>query len=148
MNVVLREDVPKLGNRGDVVSVAAGYARNYLVPRGLAIMASRGAIKEADIMRRGREARAKKILDAARAQAAAIEAIRLQLAHRAGEGGKLFGSVTSTEIAQAASARLDFAIDRHDIDVPNAIREVGSHVVTVKLHPEVTAELTVDVTAE
>lgn len=82
MNVVLREDVPKLGSRGDVVSVAAGYARNFLVPRGLAIMASRGAVKEADAMRRARDSKVQRSIDAAKVQANAIEALRLQIAHR------------------------------------------------------------------
>ena len=117
MNVVLREDVPKLGSRGDVVSVAAGYARNFLVPRGLAIMASRGAVKEADAMRRARDSKVQRSIDAAKVQANAIEALRLQIAHRAGEGGKLFGSVTAADIATAASARVGFEIDRHDIEI-------------------------------
>lgn len=148
MNVVLREDVEKLGSRGDVVSVAAGYARNYLVPRGLAIMASRGAVKEAEAMRRSREAKAQRSVDAAKVQATAIEALRLQIAHRAGEGGKLFGSVTAADIATAASARVGFEIDRHDVEIAESIREVGSVVVKVRLHEEVTANLTVDVNAE
>ncbi len=148
MNVVLSEDVPKLGNRGDVVSVAAGYARNFLVPRGLAIVATRGAVKEAEAIRRGRESRAKKVLDAAKAQASAIEALRLQISHRSGEGGKLFGSVTTTDIATALATKVDFAVDRHDVHLEQPIREVGSYVVDVKLHPEVVAKLTIDVSAE
>src|SRR5579862_2059425 len=114
MKVVLRSDVEHVGQKGDIVEVADGYARNYLVPRGLALRATAGIEKQADAMRRSRDARDRRDREAAQAVADQLTpTIRIEA--RAGEGGRLFGSVTSTDIADAVQAQLGIAVDRRDI---------------------------------
>ena len=134
MKIVLRADVEHLGRKGDVIDVADGYARNYLVPRGLALRADRGVVRQAEAMRRNREAR-----DAR--ERAAAEA----LAARVGESGRLFGSVTAADIAEHLEALVGHPVDRRRIELPEPVKQVGRVTVEVRLHPEVRANLTVEV---
>jgi len=145
MKVVLRDDVENLGRKGDVVDVADGYARNYLVPRGLAMKATKGVVAQAESMRRNRAARDARERDAAQATAATLGGTRLEITARAGEGGKLFGSVTTTDIAEALEARHSVTVDRRRIALDEPIKELGEVEVPARLHSEVEFPITVEV---
>ena len=147
MKVVLREDVDSLGHKGDLVEVADGYARNFLVPRGLAIKASKGVVAQAEAMRRNRAARDERERAAAEDIAGRLAATRVTVTARAGEGGKLFGSVTSADVAEAIAAAASAEIDRRTVQLDEPLKELGEVEVPVKLHPEVTATVTVEVVA-
>ena len=148
MKVVLREDVEKLGNKGDLLEVADGYARNYLVPRGLAMKATKGVIAQSEAMRRSRDAREGRDRDAAQAIAAQLGTRTIEVKARAGEGGKLFGSVTATDIADAILAQTGVEVDRRKVALEDPIRELGEIEVTVRLHAEVVVPVKVVVAAE
>ncbi len=143
MKIVLRDDVENLGRKGDVVDVADGYARNFLVPRGLAMKATKGVVQQAEAMRRNRAAKEVRDRDAAQANAAAIAGMRLEITARAGDGGKLFGSVTAADVAEALLAQKAVEVDRRKVGLDEPIKEVGETEVEVRLHPDVTATLTV-----
>ena len=148
MKVVLREDVEKLGNKGDLLEVADGYARNFLVPRGLAMKATKGAIAQSEAMRRNRDAREGRDRDAAQAIAAQLGARTIEVRARAGEGGKLFGSVTTSDIAEAMQAQTGVEVDRRKVALDEPIRELGEIEVTVRLHADVVVPVKVAVVAE
>jgi large subunit ribosomal protein L9 len=148
MKVVLREDVDHLGHKGDLLEVADGYARNFLVPRGLAMKATKGIVAQADAMRRSRSARDARDQSGAAEIAARLDAATIRLSVRAGEGGKLFGSVTSTDVAEAVQAQTGIDVDRRVIDLPEPIKELGAATVSVRLHPDVVATLHLEVAAE
>jgi large subunit ribosomal protein L9 len=145
MKVILAGDVDALGRKGDVVTVADGYARNYLVPKGLALVASRGALKQAEQMRRAREETERKRRDAAAAKVAVLGSQPVYISARAGEGGKLFGSVTRSDVARAVEEQLEEVIDRHDVRLDEPIRNLGTHQVEIHLHEDVNALVTVEV---
>src|ERR1700690_1972817 len=144
MKVVLRADVEHVGQKGDIVDVADGYARNFLVPRGLALRATAGVQKQADAMRRGRDARDRHEREAAQAIASQL-APTIRVEARAGEGGRLFGSITSSDIAAAVKAQLGVDVDRRDIALAEPLKELGVSELVVKLHREVAATLRVEV---
>ncbi len=148
MRVVLRTDVDGLGKKGDVVDVADGHARNRLIPKGLALKATPGAERQAEAMRRGRE-----LVDAreradAEEMAARVADKLITIAARAGEGGKLFGSVTTADVARALEEQAHVVIDRRVLEADDAIKELGTHTVTAKVHPEVHFPITVEVIAD
>jgi large subunit ribosomal protein L9 len=147
MKVVLRADVDNLGNKGDIVDVADGYARNYLVPRGLALKASSGSQKQADAMRRNREARDSRDREAAQALAAQFEGRTITIKARAGTEGKLFGSVTSVDVADAVQKQTGAEIDRRKIHLDEPLKELGGVDLQVRLHTDVLASLHVEVEA-
>ena len=147
MKVVLREDVDDLGRKGDLLDVADGYARNFLVPRGLAIRATKGAAKQAEAMRRNRAAREERDVAAAQELAARLDGQRIQVKARAGEGGKLFGSVTSADVADAVHVQTGVEIDRRKLEPAEPIKELGESELAVRLHPDVAASVTVEVVA-
>jgi large subunit ribosomal protein L9 len=144
---VLREDVESLGKKGDLLEVADGYARNYLVPRGLALRATKGVVAQAEAMRRNRAARDARERSGAEDVAGRLAATRVTVTARAGEGGKLFGSVTSADVADAIAAATATEIDRRTIQLDEPLKELGEVEVPVRLHPEVTATVTVEVVA-
>ncbi len=148
MKIVLREDVDNLGIKGDLVDVADGYARNYLVPKGLALPASKGVVKQAEAMRRNRETREKRLREAAESQARQLAGKAVELTVRAGEGGKLFGSVTAGDVADAIGAQLGVEIDRKHVDLAEPIKELGTFEVTVRLHSAVTPTVALAVVAQ
>jgi large subunit ribosomal protein L9 len=148
MKIVLREDVEHLGRKGDLLEVADGYARNYLVPRGLAMKATRGVVTQADAMRRNRTARDARDREAAEELASRLAASRLQVPARAGEGGKLFGSVTNADVADALRNQAGIELDRRSIELTEPIKELGAAEVPVRLHPDVTAALHIEVVAQ
>lgn len=148
MKIVLREDVESLGRKGDLLDVADGYARNYLVPRGLAIKATRGVVAQAEAMRRNREAREARDRTAAEELAARLAVGTLVVAARAGEGGKLFGSVTAADVVAAVTDRTGVELDRRTVQLDDPIRELGEFEVSVRLHADVVVPLTVSVVAQ
>ncbi len=147
MKVILADDVVNLGRKGDVVTVADGYARNFLVPKGLALFASKGALKQADQMRRAREEKERKVKEAAEGRVARLGASPVYISARAGEEGRLFGSVTKTDVARAIEEQLGEAVDRHEVRLDDPIRHLGTHNIEVHLHEEVNAAVTVEVIA-
>ena len=148
MKVLLRSDVATLGKKGDLVSVADGYARNYLVPQGLAVRASRGAEKQAEEMKRARVTRDARDLDAARELAGRLTGKNILIPARAGEGGKLFGSITSSEVVAAVQQDTGIELDRRKLELDEPIKTLGVHLVPFRLHPNVDLTLTIEVVAE
>lgn len=145
--LILTHEVTGLGAPGDVVDVKDGYARNYLVPRGLATAWSKGAEKEITQIRRARKAREISTLEEARAVRDSLQANPVTVSAKAGESGRLFGAITTAEIADAVKAAGGRAIDRRKVEVAQPIKAVGEYEVQVRLHAEVSAKLTVKVVA-
>ena len=145
MKLILTQEVTGLGAPGDVVEVAGGYGRNYLVPRGLAMRWSRGAEKQIDLIKRARSAREIRSVEDAKAAAARLAGLRVRMQTRAGGGGRLFGSVSTSDIAAAVKAAGGPELDRRKIEIGNPIKTVGSHQVAVHLHSEVSATIEVEV---
>lgn len=145
MKVILSDDVEKLGRKGDVVTVADGYARNFLVPKGLAMIASRGSLKQAEMMQKARAEKDQRDKEIAAAKVATLASTPVYISARAGEEGRLFGSVTKSDVARAVEDQLEEVIDRHNIRLDDPIRTLGTHQVEVHLHPEVNALVTVEV---
>jgi large subunit ribosomal protein L9 len=148
VKIVLREDVESLGKKGDLLDVADGYARNYLVPRGLALQATKGVVAQSEAMRRNREAREVRDRAAAQELAGRLTASPVVVKARAGEGGKLFGSVTSADIAAAIEAASGVEVDRRKVTLPEPIRELGEVEVPIRLHTDVEVVVSVSVAAE
>jgi large subunit ribosomal protein L9 len=145
MKLILTQDVQNLGAPGDVVEVANGYGRNYLVPQGLAIVATKGAEKQVATIRRAREVREVRDLGHAKELQGQLAGLTVKLPARSGQGGRLFGSVTAADVVQAVSAAGGPKLDRRLVSLPTPIKSLGSHTVSVKVHPEVEASLSVDV---
>jgi large subunit ribosomal protein L9 len=148
MKVILRTDVSDLGKRGDILDVSDGYARNYLVPKGLAMKASSGAAAQAASMRRARDQRDAQDRAAAEALATRLVPKVITVSARAGTEGRLFGSVTASDIATAVEAQANVQLDRRKIVLPEPIKTLGTHTVPVKLHADVEFPVTLDVVAE
>lgn len=145
--ILLREDIETLGGRGEVVKVKAGYARNYLLPRGLATLATKGNVKQIEQERAALLKKAAVEKATAEAQKEQMGDISLSFERKAGEHGTLFGSVTSMDIAEALKAR-GYEVDRRKIALRDAIKETGEYTVNIKLHRDVTLAVPVTVTAE
>lgn len=148
MKVILRDDVADVGKRGDILDVADGYARNYLVPKGLAMKATAGAAAQAAGMRRARDLRDAHDRAAAEEVATTLVPRVITLSARAGAEGKLFGSVTTADITAAIEAQTNVAIDRRKLLLPEPIKTLGTHTVPVKLHADVEFPVTIDVVTE
>jgi large subunit ribosomal protein L9 len=148
MKLILTADVPNLGAPGDIVEVKDGYGRNYLLPRSLAIVATRGAEKQVAAIKRAQQARQIRDLGHAKEVAAQLGGIGVTIkAKAAGDSGRLFGSVTAADVVEAVRSAGGPALDRRAVEVPGQIKTVGTHQVTVRLHPEVTTQLDVAVVA-
>jgi large subunit ribosomal protein L9 len=146
MKLILTQEVSGLGEPGDVIEVKDGYGRNFLVPRGLAIRWSKGGESQVAALRRGRAGHEIKSLSEARELAGQLASLTVTLSSRAGDGGRLFGSVTTADVVEAVAAAGGPKLDRRRLELPSAhIKTVGSHPVSVRLHPEVTASVTVEV---
>ena len=143
--LILTQEVTGLGGPGDMVEVKDGYARNYLVPQGLAIRATKGAEKQVATIRKAREVRDIRDVGAAQDVAAQLGSLSVKLTARAGEGGRLFGSVTPADVVDAVSAAGGPKLDKRRLTIGSPIKTVGSHQVSVALHPEVSATVTVEV---
>ena len=147
MEVILREHIDNLGRRGDVVKVAAGYARNYLLPRKLALLATDGNKKHVERERKIMEARESEEKGQAEAMASRLALIEISIARRVGETDQLYGSVTAVDIAEYLKGK-GFEIDRRKLILPEPIKTIGDHKVPLKLHREVTVPLVVKVVKE
>jgi len=148
MRLILREDMQGLGKRGDIIEGADGYGRNYLLPKGKAIAASDGAVEQAGRMRRARDLRDASDREAATTVASTLVPKVITITQRAGEGGKLFGSVTAADIVTAVAEQTSVELDRKHIEIDEAIKTIGQHTVTASLHPEVSFPITLDIVAE
>ena len=144
MKVILRSDLDRVGKRGDIIDVADGYGRNYLLPRGLAIVATEGAVDQAAKMRRSRDLRDASDREAAQTIASTLVPKVIQISAKAGKEGRLFGSVTSTDIVEAITAQTGIALDRRSLDV-DTIKTIGEHTVTARLHSDVSFPIRVEV---
>lgn len=148
MRVILRSDVASLGKRGDIIDVADGYARNYLVPKGIALKASDGAQAQAKAMRRARDLRDAQDRSAAEEVATTLVSKVVTITARAGSEGKLFGSVTAADIASAVETQTGVELDRRKLELVDPVKTLGTHVVSVRLHTDVQFPITVEVVAE
>lgn len=147
MRIVLRADVDNLGKKGDIVDVADGYARNFLIPQGHAMRATRGVDKQAGAMRRARDIKDAKDRAAAETVARTLVPQVIRISARAGAEGRLFGSVTTADVVDAVSAQTGVALDRRRLHLDEPIKSVGTHEVPVKLHSDVEFRVTVEVSA-
>jgi large subunit ribosomal protein L9 len=145
MRIILHKEVEKLGQPGDIVQVADGFARNYLIPRGLAAPATKGAVDHAERLRKGAEERERRSKDEAQALATRLSKTPIRIAAQAGEDGRLFGSITGHHVAEEISRQLEASLDHRRVRLDEPIRSLGVHQVRVHLHPEVDAGVTVDV---
>jgi large subunit ribosomal protein L9 len=143
--VILRADVDGVGKRGDICEVSNGYARNFLLPRGLAIKASDGAVNQAASMRRARDLRDAADRSAAEEVARTLVARTITISAKAGAEGKLYGSVTSADVVSAVADQAGVELDRRQLQLADPIKALGSHQVPVKLHSDVQFPITVDV---
>ncbi len=148
MEIVLRDTVKGLGKRGDVVKVADGYARNFLIPKGFAIASSAKLAAQASAMKHAAEARNQREVAAASEIASTLASVELVVAARTSKEGKLFGSVTAIEIADRLASTTGVEIDRHQIHLAEPIKTTGTYSVPIRLHPEVEVAIMVSVTSE
>ena len=147
MRVVLRTDLDHVGKRGDIVDVADGYARNFLLPKGHAIAATSGVSAQAAAMRKARDLKDAKDREAAEVVARTLVPMVIRIPAKAGSGGKLFGSVTTADIADAVSQQAKVNLDRRRLHLDEPIKSTGTHEVPVKLHSDVEFRITVEVVA-
>ena len=145
MKVVLRADVTNVGKKGDIVDVADGHARNYLLPRGMAMKASPGVEAQAGAMRRSRDVKDARDREAAEIVARTLVPAVIRISARAGSEGKLFGSVTAADVVEAVTSQTRVELDRRRLHLDEPIRSLGVHEVPVKLHSEVVFRITVEV---
>jgi len=147
MRIVMRSDVDNVGKKGDVVDVADGFARNFLLPRGLAMASSKGAEAQAGSMRRSRDVKDAAARGAAEEVARSLVSSPVVIPARVGSGGRLFGSITTTDIAEAVASQTGVTIDRRHLRLDEPIRATGTHTVPAKLHADVEFPITVEVIA-
>lgn len=145
MKLILLADVSALGKKGDIVDVAEGYARNYLVPRKLGIQADKGALAKLGSQQQAQRRREDMALSDAKELAKRLETAKVAVKAKAGGNGRLFGTVTNADVATAIAESLDVAIDKHKIELTTSIKALGSFPVEIRLHKNVTAKATVDV---
>lgn len=148
MKIILLEDVKALGKKGEIVNVSDGYARNFVLPKKLGLEATSKNLNDLKLQKANEEKVAKQILEEAKELATKVEAGKVQLKIKVGEGGRTFGSVSTKEIAIAVKEQMGYDIDKKKIQLKDSIKTLGTHVVPVKLHQKVTAELKVIVTEE
>lgn len=148
MEVLLLKDLNQLGQAGEVKRVSDGYARNYLIPRGLAVMATPGAIKQAEKQREAAARRQVKELSQAQALAQALDGLTVTFQARAGESDRLYGSITNANIAEALEEQVGQEVDRRKIDLEEPLKELGTHAVTIRLAPQAEAKVTVVIERE
>lgn len=148
MEIILLHDVDNLGRAGEVCQVPAGYARNYLIPRGLATAATKGALKRLELQRQAEARRQQRLQAEAREFATELEGLTLTFPVRTGEKDRLYGSITTGDIAEALGREIGQSVDRRKIDLEEPIRELGTYAVPVKLLPDLTPSITVVVDRE
>jgi large subunit ribosomal protein L9 len=147
MRVVLRADIENVGKKGDILDVADGFARNYLIPKGRAIKATKGVESQAEAMRRSRDKKDARDRESAEVVARSLVPTVIRITAQSGAEGRLFGSVTTAEVVESVKAQTGFEIDRRRVQLDEPIRSLGTHEVPVKLHSDVEFRLTVEVVA-
>ncbi|MBE6014326.1 MAG: 50S ribosomal protein L9 [Lachnospiraceae bacterium] len=148
MKVILKEDVKSLGKKGEIVNVSDGYAKNKLIPGKLAVPADGKNMNDLKLQKKHEDKVAQEQLEAAQALGKELEGKVVKVAVKSGEGGKVFGSVSSKEVAKAAKEQLDLELDKKKMQMPEPLKTLGFHEVTIKLHPKVSAVLRVNVVEE
>jgi large subunit ribosomal protein L9 len=143
MKIILKQDVPNLGDAGEIVDVADGYGNNYLMPRGLAMRVTKGAVADAEAISRTRRKREAKTLAEAEERKAALEARQVIVAANAGEDGTLYGSIGTTAIAKAVRDQLGVPVDRRRINLERPLKELGEHEIPVRVHRDLRATIKV-----
>lgn len=145
MKVILQADVKKLGNKGDLVDVAEGYARNFLIPRGLAVAANEANLRSLKVSQSQAQAKQEREKEAARQVAAELEGLHVKIEAKTGDSGRLFGSVTAADIAEAVKGASGHELDRRKIDLDEPIKNLGTYQISVGVHPGISAKLRVEV---
>jgi len=145
MKVILQQEVKKLGKKGEILEVSEGYARNFLLPQKLAIPATSLNVNNASQQKASEERKAQRAIDEANVMAAQMSKVEVTIPVKIGEGGKLFGSVTSKDIADALLSQHKVELDKRKIDVKDALKAVGTYPVSIKLHPEISAKIQVHI---
>jgi len=148
MKVILQQEVKKLGKKGEILEVSEGYARNYLLPQKLAVPATNSNVNNVKQQKDAEARKQQRVLDEAKMLAAQIAKVEVTIPVKMGEGGKLFGSVTAKDIADALLAQHKFEMDKRKIELKDSIKSLGSYEVVIKLHPEVSARIQVHITAK
>jgi len=148
MQVILLEDVKKLGDKGQVIKVAEGYARNYLIPKGLAVEASQGKLKDLDKQNQIQAAHRKQIEDEAKLLGQQLEGLKLIMQTKVGEAGKLFGAISNKDIAEMLQNKHGFMVDKKKVILKAPIKALGEYPVTIKLHPVVQVQIKVEVVSQ
>jgi large subunit ribosomal protein L9 len=148
VKIVLRADVDNVGKKGDVLDVADGFGRNYLVPKGLAMVASKGVVAQAGAMRRSRDVKDARDRESAEVVARELVASVIRIPVKAGAEGRLFGSVTTADVVEAVQAQAGVELDRRRLHLAEPIKTLGTHEVPVKLHADVEFQITVEVVAQ
>ena len=148
MKVILQQEVKKLGKKGDIIEVSEGYARNYLLPQKLAILATANNVNTANLQKASEERKKERLLDEARLLGAQMAKITVTIPVKMGEGGRLFGSVTAKDIADALAKEHKLELDKRKIELKDALKSLGTFTVPIKLHPEVSTQIQVILSAE
>ncbi|MBP2663118.1 MAG: rplI [Firmicutes bacterium] len=148
MKVILQQEVKKLGKKGDIIEVSEGYARNYLLPQKLAIMATANNVNNAKLQKVAEERKKERAFDEAKLLAAQMAKITISIPVKMGEGGRLFGSVTAKDIADAVGKEHKLELDKRKIELKDALKSLGTFTVPIKLHPEVSTQIQVTLIAE
>ena len=148
MKILLRSDVKGVGRRGDIVNVSAGHARNFLLPNDLGVVANDGTVAQADIMRKAQELKAATDRESARSLATALATKVITISAKAGNEGRLFGSITAAEIVKAVFDQAGVTIDRKHVQLDEPLRQLGEHVVVVELFADVLVNLSLNVVAK
>ncbi|MDD4599704.1 50S ribosomal protein L9 [bioreactor metagenome] len=145
MKVILQQEVKKLGKKGEIIEVSEGYARNYLLPQKLAIPATNSNVNAVKLHKEAESRKQQRVLDEAKMLAAQLGKVEITIPVKMGEGGKLFGSVTAKDIAEALLAEHKLEMDKRKIELKDSIKALGTYTVTIKIHPEVSAQIQVHI---
>ncbi len=148
MKVILQQEVKKLGKQGDILEVSEGYARNFLLPKKLAIPATNANINAINQQKASEAHKTQKMLDEAKVMASQLSKVEVTIPVKAGEGGKIFGSVTAKDIADALNAQHGVEVDKRKIELKDAIKSLGTITVAIKIHAEVSSQIQVHIVAE
>jgi len=148
MKILLRSDVKGVGRRGDIVNVSAGHARNFLLPKDLAVVANDGTVAQAEVMRKAQELKAATDRESARSLASSLATKVITISAKAGNEGRLFGSITSTEIVKAIFDQTGATIDRKQVQLEAPLRQLGEHVVVLELFAEVLTNMSVNIVSK
>lgn len=148
MEVILLQDIEKVGKKFEVVKVRDGYGRNYLIPQGMALLANKSNMRRLEEYRRREEAQMRRLLEEAKQLASQLEDKVLKIGAKVGTSGKIFGSITNLQVANALKEQLGIEVDRRKIELPEEVKEVGVYTAVLKIHPEVDTRVSFEVVAE